>query len=540
MSTILRTHYPLIVVLGLYWATLGIVLDLSLKQNQGHLVYALDDTYIHMSMAKNFATSGVWGVTKHGYTSSTSSPLWTFSLSLVYLAAGVNEVAPLALNVILGSLALSLAYAFLRRSGPHPLYVLVVLLLVLFATPLPALTFIGLEHLLHALLTLLFVSVFVDACANRPSARAPTMWLLLLAPLVTAARFEGIFLIAVVTVILALRRRLFTSLLVAGTGALPVLIYAATSVLHGWYPLPNPVLLKGNLSSPTLTGILSTFGYDSLVSIQANPHILSLVIASLIVLLTLYVTRDHAQDEGKLTNIVLIAVIFLHMQFARYGWFYRYEAYLVFLGILVVAATAYGFVHGRLARTRVTLLSSAHVTIAMLLVVVGIFPFLLRGYHALREIPAATTNIYEQQYQMASFLRQFYQHASIAANDIGAINYFADLRALDLWGLGTLEPARLRLRRAYGAQQIHDLARQEDVQIAIVYDAWFTQYGGLPPQWGKVGEWKTANNTVLGSDTVSFYVVDPAGRGRLLQSLRAFSAQLPASVAQHGEYLEKQ
>jgi hypothetical protein len=43
---------------------------------------------------------------------------------------------------------------------------------------------------------------------------------------------------------------------------------------------------------------------------------------------------------------------------------------------------------------------------------------------ALINTPKATTNIYEQQYQMGLFIKEFYENKSIVANDIGAINFF--------------------------------------------------------------------------------------------------------------------
>src|SRR5579859_966505 len=67
----------------------------SLSQNDGHLIYTLDDPYIHMAMAKNFALYNVWGITRYGFTSATSSPLWTFLLSLFYRVFGVSDYTPL-------------------------------------------------------------------------------------------------------------------------------------------------------------------------------------------------------------------------------------------------------------------------------------------------------------------------------------------------------------------------------------------------------------------------------------------------------------
>jgi hypothetical protein len=131
---------------------------------------------------------------------------------------------------------------------------------------------------------------------------------------------------------------------------------------------------------------------------------------------------------------------------------------------------------------------------------------------------------------MGLFLARFYQDKPIAANDIGAINYLADIRTVDLVGLGTLEVASMKRRGNYNTQQIYELAKQKGVSIAIVYDSWYNKLGGLPPQWIIVGEWKIFNNVVCGSDTVSFYAVDPLEIDNLIKKFKAFSNTLPAEV----------
>jgi len=100
-------HWPVLAAIIILWCTVLLLLILSVRQNQGHLVYALDDPYIHMAIAKNFAQHGVWGVTRYEFSSSSSSLLWTVLLSAIYLIFGTNEIAPLVLNVIVATLVVS-------------------------------------------------------------------------------------------------------------------------------------------------------------------------------------------------------------------------------------------------------------------------------------------------------------------------------------------------------------------------------------------------------------------------------------------------
>ena len=100
----LKRFWPILAATVLLWGALATLLIQSLRMNQGHVVYALDDAYIHMAMGKNFARHGVWGVTPYQFTSASSSPLWTFLLSVIYFLFGVDNVAPLVMTILFATL----------------------------------------------------------------------------------------------------------------------------------------------------------------------------------------------------------------------------------------------------------------------------------------------------------------------------------------------------------------------------------------------------------------------------------------------------
>jgi hypothetical protein len=139
---------------------------------------------------------------------------------------------------------------------------------------------------------------------------------------------------------------------------------------------------------------------------------------------------------------------------------------------------------------------------------------------------------------MALYLRDHHAGHRVAANDIGAINYFADIDNLDLAGLGTLEIMRARLRGGLGPAEIDAIARARGVEMAILYEDWFEPHGGLPPAWIKVGEWTIHDNVIAGRPTVAFYATSPATVPHVAGTLRAFSPRLPARVDQAGLYLQ--
>ena len=205
MSTLIRKHWPLFIAMGLYWAAVIVLVIISVNKNQGHLVYPLDDTYIHMAIAKNVVLHHIWGVTRYEFTSSTSSPLWTALLAVTYLIFGVNEVSPLVLTFVFGTLVILVSYLFLVKYIISRSVVFVILLFAVFAAPLPTLTVIGMEHVLHTFLSLCFVyfAIEVLSATSKPLQRY-YLPLIVLSPLVTTVRYEGIFMVFVVCVLLLL------------------------------------------------------------------------------------------------------------------------------------------------------------------------------------------------------------------------------------------------------------------------------------------------------------------------------------------------
>jgi hypothetical protein len=134
---------------------------------------------------------------------------------------------------------------------------------------------------------------------------------------------------------------------------------------------------------------------------------------------------------------------------------------------------------------------------------------------------------------MGLFVREYYQHSTVALNDIGAVNFLADIHCLDLWGLANAEVAAAKQKHTYQVLDIERLSKQTGTRIAMIYDSWFI--GGVPPEWTRVGRWTIQDNVIVGGETVSFYAVDPAETARLRESLIAFASQLPADVIQQGQ-----
>jgi hypothetical protein len=167
-------------------------------------------------------------------------------------------------------------------------------------------------------------------------------------------------------------------------------------------------------------------------------------------------------------------------------------------------------------------------------------PLVTRGLSSMVLTPRTTTKIYQQQYQMGLFVKDYYNGEAVTVNDIGAVSFLADIKLLDVRGIGTMEVARLMREGGFSVDKLEELQSKKGVSVAIVYDEWVR----MPEGSIKVGEWtRTASPSPAPpaprahDDTVSFYALDPEGARRLAENLLEFSPRLPEGVLESGMYM---
>lgn len=559
--------WPLWAALAVFGVLLVRMLLKVLDANDGYLIYALDDAYIHMSIARNFAEHGVWGVTQYEYTSSSSSPLWTLLLALTYVPFGANEISPFLLNIAASVLLLVAAYIIWRRYGV-PRYAVAGGLVVLAAvTPLNPYIFTGLEHVLHAALAVIFVALGAEAIAREQ----PLHWnerdallLYLTGALLAFTRYEGLFVVAAIGGLyllygrfhpLALYRRFRFTLMLGVLAALPVALYGLIAMSYGWPFLPASVVLKSESSLDALRNIDSIIAalgwlWGMVTSLFDMPLFLAAVgVAVALVILRLFVPplydttpQNRHIDAPSVMLVAVIGVILVHLRLLTdNGLFERYIMYLLVLAIVAIGAAGGRYLPETPHLPTRALLPAA-ITVTVGFAVLGIR--LIEHYDFLRErwpMLAATTNIYQQQYQMGRFLAEYYNDATVVANDIGAITYFTDIRLVDIFGLGTLEVAQARMDDAYTPQVMGQIAAGSGAEIGITYWHWITEMlvGEVPEGWLPVGAWGTPNVVVLGGETVTFYALTDAAVDPLVDALWDFGDELPEAVFQQ-HYLREE
>ncbi|TFG21062.1 MAG: hypothetical protein EU529_13990 [Promethearchaeota archaeon] len=561
LKKVIERHWSILVSLIILWFVMGLLLAYSFNLNEGHIVYALDDTYIHLAIAKNFSQKGVWGVTDEGFSSSSSSLLYSLLLSLIFLF-GPNEIAPLIINLVAANLFLCFVYYILKIKYNLPPYATFTgLILLIFLIPLPFLIFTGMEHTIQIFIFIVFVYlasiILADDNIKERKIRfyneegklffSQDHLFLLVAPLVTMVRYEGMFLIIVIAGMFLLRKKFFYSFLIIGMGFLPIVVFGLISTSQGWYFFPNSVILKGN--EPDFISVKGFLEFFDLKLLIKAPHISILLVGALLIMGTLFFKKKEIWNEFSIMALIFIGVTLMHLFLIGITEenqnLSRYDGYLVALGIILLFISINDGIPENLTISHLKeyfLIIKENIKKYLIQIVGAIFiiivlfsSYIPRSYNLIRKTPLASNNIYEQPYQVGLFLDKYYDGECIAANDIGAMNFHADIDCLDLRGLGSRRVAKARIEDDFDTEFVQKQAEKKDCVIAIIFE--HKDYGyDVPDEWAKAGEWTVRDNVVLGDDTISFWAVVPSEYNDLINNLKQFSEKLPSTVKESGNY----
>jgi hypothetical protein len=377
------------------------------------------------------------------------------------------------------------------------------------------------------LLSAVFAIMVVEQCTDKAAARSwrrRMMAIIVIGMLMVTTRFEGLFLCAAAGLLLAIGKQWSFSLAVWSTAFVPVLCYSAFSLSQGGLWLPNPVLLKGNASLDV--NVLDAIWLFDWVGYRDGLTTYGVLLALMVVagaLLAWQCLCRVGESQGSRAMLMLfLAVLPLHVYLAKVGWLYRYEAYLVCLGQLAIVMALPAALERSHEATKTGVARRA--AVAVLLLQLGIL-LGLRAVESAWKTPLASKNIYEQQRQMARFLKHHYGTSTVAVNDIGVICYLTEVRVVDLAGLANNDIARQKLA---GEFDFGRSCRDHDARIAILYDSWLRS---PPLSWRKVGDWTIRDNTVCGDARVSFYALTPQAHSELAVNFASFSLTLPPDVS---------
>lgn len=533
--SIVKSHWSFILVLLVFLVLMFLFFFLSVSANSDHFIYMLDDPYIHMAIAKNLASNGNWGVDAYEYAAASSSPCWTILISSVFLLISDSELVPFLLNLILSIIILFYFYRVICKINSNQILLFFILLALVLLLPLNIFAFLGQEHGLHALVILIlaFQAARELSSTNPPKLKDGFLrfvYLPLLVLVSVGIRYESFFVLFAILLLLVIRRWWLRSALLLLAGSMILLIGGFINLSNNWFFLPNPILLKGVLPTVVMAKEAVTFfnGFF-LFNLVKNPHLLLLLVAALFILYRRVRQSQLFKDTSSILAFILSITIILQIQFGRTMVNnMRYEAYIIALGFFTISLfianemkvfTSNQVVHKNTAKV-----------IGILLAIASLTPFIGLSYISLCNTIASQKNIFAQQYQMGLFLKEYYEKETVILNDIGAASYLADIHCIDLLGLASMETARLRLEGGFTSTDIAAIAKRKNASIAIVYDIWLNNLGGIPSTWVKVGMWKIPNNIVCASDTISFYAMTENEAIKLLSALKSYQPSLPKDI----------
>jgi hypothetical protein len=499
----------------------------ALKITSDQFVYTLDDPYIHLQMAKNLAENGSFGMKDGQFSSTSSSPFWTLLLAGYHSIISESKYAPLILNFIISISTILLVYLALPKKIPNWLLFLA-LILIIFASPLHALQFSGMEHNAQIAFCILFI-IYAKKLFDSGFTKY-YLPVFITAFLVTSIRFECSFLVFALAILLFAKKKRIQSLLLLFFGGLPILIYGLISLNNGWHFFPNSILLKAHLtSSGGITTTIKTIFFNVIIQLGKSPPVLVLFLISLIILIERNFKRKFELDSVNSLVLIFILTSLVHMQLGSIGWFYRYEAYLVALGIFVNSYcifTGYAIYKEYLIRTSRSMKVVLIVAFAILLI-----PLFYRAVDSTLVTTKAQKNIRDQQLLMTQFVEQYYNNENIAVNDIGMVSYETDANIIDVWGLANNETGNAILGGYYNSEFFQKFLDDNNVKLVISYEFLFGRSGVKPDDWKLVATWLAHDNYVLGDVLLGFYAREE-DIPQLLENLDQFEPNIHSDVIQ--------
>jgi hypothetical protein len=533
---VMRRFAPTLIGIVTAFVHVALIVRAAMRHTGGEFSYAVDDAYIHLAIAKHVAFDGVYGVTRYAFSAASSSVVWPYLLAGAMRLFGDRVTLPLFLNLAAAAALVGVVARAIEREAPsmsvamRSLFVLAIVLLV----PVATLVVVGMEHVLHAALTVAFVLQAASIVAGAKEG-PDTRLLLALAAALVGTRYEGAFPVAIAAVLLTARGRVGLGVTLAAAGAAPIVLFGAYSMAHGSAFFPNSVLLKRHyLKLAELSDFGDVFGGDVLNAMSVHSYLLPLGLGTC-ALLTAELLRRPAWSRNVVRLTLAFGTTVAHVELANLGWFFRYEAYLVALDLSVIALAlapvASGFSPRRAWRhSKLAFLAG---TAAGAL---GTAPLWVRALAAQGQTPTACANIHDQQVQTARFLARHFPHDLVAVNDIGAVTYYGNEPVLDLEGLASSPVAKAksyRLDEPLDAAQLASFAN--GAPVAVIYDDWFPQ---VPTTWVRLGRLRIESNVVCAWSTVSVYATSGASVPRVLDALRSFGPALPAEVRTEGVWIE--
>lgn len=501
---------------AVFFTVCAIYYIMSGLKTDDHYVYPIDDAYIHLAMAKNFALYEVWGVTRYEFSSTSSSPLFTVFLSFLIKIFGNNDQIPLYVNLIFGAGTVYILNLYFNRIFEKPSSVALSVLFTLFISVLHLQMLSGMEHVLHVFL--LALNIF---CLTRPKDKRAVSGFYLSLFLMGLARFESMFYFAVLAFVFMMLNKWKRAAFILLAGFIPIAVFCCINYLQDGYLFPNSVVVKGTrlaFDSYFLHQLKQIFLDNFLLNISFYKiGFFPVLICLVLIFRDIKGEKLQGVVQDHFLLIVISLVMICHSMFADLKGMFRYEAYLLTGFSMAIIPEV-----KRFTEDPASYVKKEKVLSVLILMNVGLMFY--KFFSAHRMLSEGGKNIYEQQIQSAKFLHTYYNESKVVANDIGAIAYFTDIHLLDTAGLASVETIPFNEnRRKPDAAFEYFLTRytaDRKYDIAVIYDAWLQPY--IPKSWKKAAVLKIKNPVTVSRDEVSVYSINPAAGRELQENIMKF------------------
>ena len=508
-----------------FWISLGVLFLVTvgyycnvLLKTDGHYVYFLDDAYIHLAIAKNFAFHDVWGVTPYQFSSTSSAPLFTLLISYLIEIFGNSDQLPLYFNIVFG---IGIVY-FLNKYYSDFLdktqQLVLATVFTLFFAVLHMQILSGMEHVFQVFLFVINIYCFQNLEKNKKFLLGFYLSIFLMG----TVRFESMFYFVILAFVLALIRKWRMSVAVLIFGFIPIAIFCYLNYQQNGFLFPNSVLVKG-----TKLSLDSTF-FLQLKKIVFDNFLLNISFYKigffpiLICLYFIYIDFKTKKWREVIKNnfllIVLLLVMICHAMFADLKGSFRYEAYiLVGFSMALIPKLKNFFIDFKTFIKNERFLS--------VLVLMNVFLLFYKLWSAHLVLNDGGKNIYEQQMQSAKFLHTYYSTSKVVANDIGAITYYTDIHLMDIAGLGSVETIVFNENKKTFDDQFESFLTEycdkNQYDIAVVYESWLQ--GHVPKNWRKAATLKIKDKITAAQGKVSIYSIDTNNLQSLKSNIKQFN-----------------
>ena len=506
----------------IFFGIVFLYLILSLCRTEFHYTYLIDDAYIHLAIAKNFAEYGVWGMTKYQFSSSSSSPFFTVIISFLIIIFGNNDLIPLILNLFLSFFCIYFLNKYYSNYFQSSKKVIAASLITVFFSILYLQVLMGMEHVLQISLFIINIYYFQRWIAQDFKCKKCEFWFYGTLLFMGLVRFESMFYFVGLAVVFSLLKKAEKAILVLLFGFIPIAIFCFFNYQASGYFFPYSVVVKGstlNFSGDYLLQI--SYFLKNKVLLNTSFYKLGFFPLTMVALILFGNRKKYNFHEIIQDNFLLIAfsiTIIFHTLFASLRGFFRYESYLMVAFAMCLIPKITGFFNKNFIN------EFKKDKLIAFCILANLFLMVYKVAFANDFLWNGGKNIYEQQIQTAKFLKKYDTNAKVVANDIGAICYFTDIHLFDIAGLGSKEMINFNK----GTMSFNDVAEKTLINyteknkydLAIVYEEWLNHK--IPKTWKKVAVLRIKNKTTVALDHVCIYSINASKEEMLRNEIKNF------------------